>query len=333
MVKKKIGSTILLLIVFLIVGCFAAPVWGAEIVWRLGGGTAIGTPETLSTNYFVKLVEERTDGRMKIDFYPAAQLGASDEQFDNLKLGAQDASVDKYAKLRDLNADFNIFSVPYLFSDVDHIKRFFATDTFQQMEKEILENSGIRVIAKNWWCEPRVLLLAKPASSLEDIKGRLLRMANSMPYIKTWEALGAVCIEIAWGEAYSAVDTGVVDGVDSPIDTIYGMGFHKVAPYILMTNHIQGIPNAVFVSEKSWQALPQDIKTIVEVAANEAGDYYYDLIHASHAENMEKIKNEGGKFIEVDISPALKVMGGVVSDLEEANFIPKGLYNYVDGLR
>ncbi|MFZ7134422.1 MAG: TRAP transporter substrate-binding protein [Eubacteriales bacterium] len=332
MFKKKIFINILLILFIQI--CFCTTIWGQEIVWRVGGHFALETPETIASKYFVELVKERTEGKMKIDFYPAEQLGASAEQLDNLKLGIQDANINTIAWLREMHPAYNILGILYLFNDNDHIRRFFETDEYKQIENEVLENSGIRVIEKDWYCGPRVTLLVDPATNIEDLKGRILRMPASIPYVKGFEALGASCTEIAWGEAYSALDSGIVDGMDSPFDSIYGMGFHRVAPYILLTNHLQGNPQAVMVREESWQALPQNIKIIVKEAAKEAGDYYRNLVNTNRDEKIRKMKDEGAVFVEVNItSEILEKIREYWSDLEERDFVPKGLVKLVDDLK
>lgn len=324
----------LILLIFVIaVFCSSISVIGAEISWRLGGKHAALSPETEAQEYFAKLVNEKTGGRMEITVYPAEQLGTDIGQVENLISQVQDAYVNGISDAGYVIPEFNAPFGPYVFASEDHIKRFYETDVYKEMKVRLI-NKGVRIIADNWFRLPRVVLSAKPVKTIDDLKGLAFRLIGQRIVIDLWKAIGVNPIEIAWADAYSALDLGTVDAMESPIGSIYGMGFHRVAPYILMTNHVSGPPFIVLVSEKSFQALPEDIKPIVIEAAEEAGDYYTDLIYGDYDEMKEKIKAEGGIFIEnVDTTKAAELCREAALKLEKEGYWQEGLYDFIQTLR
>lgn len=307
---------------------------GAEISWRLGGKHNVGTPETLMEEYFANFVNERTEGKMEIIVYPANQLGDEVTQVENLSMRIQDVFCDTISDMRALIPEYAIFTAAYAFADNDHIKRFYDSDVYMEMENRLLRDGGVRVLAKEMWRLPRVVLTKRPAATVEDLKGIIFRLAANKLSFAIWEAIGTSPIEIPWAETYSAVDSGLVDGLESPIDSIYGMGFHRVAPYILMTNHVLGPPFAIMVNEKSFQDLPEEIKIIVKEAAEKAENYYVELVFSDIDKMKEELISEGAVFTEnVDTRKAAEMSSFAVRKLEKEGEWQEGLFDFILSLR
>ena len=123
----------------------------------------------------------------------------------------------------------------------------------------MIDEHGVRILAKNWYRLPRAIVTKDPAFSIGDIKGRQLRMPAIETYFLVWEALGANPIEIPWAESYFALERGLVEGMDSPIGSIYGMGFYKAAPFITNTRHLMA-PFNILVNENAFQGLAPELR-------------------------------------------------------------------------
>jgi len=303
----------------------------AKVVWRLGGAHSVGTPETIGIYYFAKLVEEKTNGEMKIEVYPAGQLGDAVGSIENVIIGAQEM----YANGMDWSVhvvnDFGIFASFFVFSSLDHMIRFLETDRYKQMEQEMI-NKGIRILAKNWYRLPRVLLTKFPVLSMEDVKGHTFRMPALETYFKVWEKLGVNPVEIPWAETYTALDRGLADGTGSPLGSIYGMGFYREAPFITLTQHML-MPFILLVNERAYQALDSELRLKLDEAAREAGDYYTEILKKKFTEEKLKMLDEGAVFVEISTRLFLQKAQEVALEFEEKGLWSKGLFDYIQSIK
>ena len=150
---KRLLSISLLILLVLSSASIAKP-----IVWKLGGVHAVDTPETIALYRFAELVEEKTGGQLTIEVYPAGQLGDAVGMIENTIMGAQQL----FANVMDWNQhivqDFGILAMCFAFRDMEHIKRFMETETYQAMEQEMIDEHGVRILAKNWYRLPRAIV-------------------------------------------------------------------------------------------------------------------------------------------------------------------------------
>jgi TRAP-type C4-dicarboxylate transport system substrate-binding protein len=323
---KRLLSISLLILLVLSSASIAKP-----IVWKLGGVHAVDTPETIALYRFAELVEEKTGGQLTIEVYPAGQLGDAVGMIENTIMGAQQL----FANVMDWNQhivqDFGILAMCFAFRDMEHIKRFMETETYQAMEQEMIDEHGVRILAKNWYRLPRAIVTKDPVFSIGDIKGRQLRMPAIETYFLVWEALGANPIEIPWAESYFALERGLVEGMDSPIGSIYGMGFYKAAPFITNTRHLMA-PFNILVNENAFQGLAPELRAALVEAGVEAGDYYTEIVERMFEEDKRKMLEAGAVYVEIDTRPFAEKAREVALDFEKRGFWKKGLYDEVQSL-
>ncbi|MGN6286828.1 MAG: TRAP transporter substrate-binding protein [Afipia sp.] len=292
---------------------------------RLGGVHAPNSFETQALNKFAELASEKSGGSLQIKVFPAGQLGAAQTMIDMISTGA----IDMFANVADWNqnleSDFAILSMPFTFHDLDHLKSFLASDSYQAMKKKMLEEKHVRVVADNWYRLPRILLTRQPVASIKDVAGLKLRMPNIESFIKTWSAFGAKPTIIPFSEAFISMKTGVVDGMEAPLSSIYSQKFYQVAPYIAMTNH--GLaPFNVLMNERSYEALPDREKKALTDAGEEAGRFYVDLIKQKFSDQKAKMISEGAKFVDIPLQPFAEKAKVVAEDFESRGVWPKGLF-------
>jgi len=314
--------------------CFlSGAVLGAEkITWRLGGVHAVTAPETVGLKKFAELLDQKTQGRLKVEIYPAGQLGAEVPQLENLILGTQDM----FANVADWNEnivkDWGIIGMPFAFDNVAHVRKFQKSTEYEQLKKILLDQKGVRILADNWYRLPKALLTKKPVHSPKDVSGMKLRMPHIKTYVETWGAMGAKTIVVPWAEAFIALKTGVADGMDSPLGSIYGQKFHQAAGNIIMTNHLVA-PFNLLANNKTYQKLPADIQKGLIEAAEEAGVFYTKLVEERFSQEKEKMIKEGATFIEVNPAEFAAVAQKVAEKLEAEGNWPKGLFTKVRSMR
>ena len=299
---------------------------------RLGGVHAPNSFETRALEKFSELAAEKSGGTLKIDVYPAGQLGDERTMIDMINTGA----IDMFANVADWNQhlmqDFAILSMPFVFEDLDHLKAFQTSATYKGMVDKLREDKGVRVVADNWYRPPRVLLTSKPVESIDDIDGLKLRMPDIESFVKTWSSFGAKPTIIPFAEAFLSIKTGVVDGMEAPLSSIYAQKFYQVAPNVTMTNH--GIaPFNVLMSEQSYQRLDESEKKALIAAAQEAGDFYVAEIESEFAPQREKMIAEGASFNEVDLAPFADKARVVAEEFESRGVWRAGLFAEIQELK
>lgn len=326
MFKKslKIGFIFVCFLIFSVTAIAAE-----KVVWKLGGVHAVTTPETKGLNYFSGLVKQKSQGNFIINVHPAGQLGKKAVTLiENLMMG----SIEMFGNVMDWNQhmvkDFGILAMPFTFKDLDAVRKFQQGEIYKELKSRMISERSVRIIADNWYRLPKVIVTKRPIKSLEDLKGLNMRMPSMKTYFDTWKHLGAKPTTIAWSEAFLALKKGVVDGMDSPLGSIYGMKFYQAAPYITMTYHLVA-PFNLLVNEKKYQELSDKDKKILIDAGREAGDYYTKLVEDSFKVDKEKMLKAGCQFIEIDTTPFIKASAEIAKRFEAEGMWKKGLFKEI----
>jgi tripartite ATP-independent transporter DctP family solute receptor len=326
MLKKSLS----IVFIFTFVLCFIGTGFGAEkVTWKLAGMHAVNTPETKGLNYFAKLVKERSNGNFAINVYPAGQLGKDQPSLvENIVMG----SIEMFASVMDWNSglvkDFGILAMPFLFKDLKAVKEFQKRTLYEEMKERMIKEHGVRVLSDNWYRLPKVLLAKKPVRNLGDLKGLKVRMPSIKTYFETWKYLGAKPTVIPWAEAFLALKKGVVDGMDSPLGSVYGMKFHQAAPFIMMTNHLIA-PFDILICEKKYQQLPESYRKILVEAGKEGGGYYTEQVEEMFKVDKKKMIKEGVKFLEIDTGPFAQKAAELAARFEAEGMWKKGLFEQI----
>ena len=318
------------LLALAVAACLTASAASSQSL-RLGVGTAPLAPETRALQEMAKMVAERSGGAVKVEVFDGDKLGGSVAQLENLQLGTQDMHSNVADWYQYFDRGWNALAIPFVFRDVGHVIKFQATPAYAELKQAMLEKQGIRMIADNWYRLPRVLLTQKPVFKPADLEGMRLRMPNLDTYLLTWGALGAKPTVIEFSEAFLALKTGTVVGMEAPLSGVYAQKFYQAAPFITMTNH-QIAPYTVLIAEKSWTKLSPERQRILAQAATDAGDWYYKLILDSFDEQKRKMLAEGTVFIETDTAPFAKKVDEVIRKFEADGKLPKGLVEQIRGL-
>lgn len=299
---------------------------------KLAVESAVGTPGEVSGQDFKRIVEEKSGGRVKIEYYPAGQLGTGNELTESLQTGTVDMAWRVLDWYSNFEKGWNILLLGFLFKSEDHFKLFLKSEKHAEFKENLVQKVRIRIIADNGIGAPRVVVAKKPITSPADMKGMNMRVPGIEMYQKTWSAVGVNIVSVPWGDAYMALSQGLVDALESPLGSIYGMKFHEAAKYISMTNHVYSL-YVMAINESSFQRLSEDLQKILIEAAEEAGNLYVKYDKESVNKNKQEMINLGVTFVEEpDIEAFQAKLDGVVEELEKAGMWPTGLYQYIQEL-
>ncbi|MDD9303286.1 MAG: TRAP transporter substrate-binding protein [Desulfobacter sp.] len=170
-------------------------------------------PNTLGWKTFEQYVESSSEGKIEVDIYPSGQLGDSEKLFEDLKLGIHKMAQGDES-ITGAYDPMMIWFTPYLFSDELVMKKFFESETFEELSDMMAKNMGVRVLGAAPYGFYNFINKKQAVKRIEDLNGLKLRtLPNSQLTIKTWEAIGASATPVSWAEIYTAIKTGVIHGL------------------------------------------------------------------------------------------------------------------------
>lgn len=330
--RGALGTMVVVLVLALSWGCDSIQ---PSTTWLSGCLTPAGSPTSQAARFFVSLVEERTEGRVRISHYDTSQLGSGQQQIEALALGTQHVYFGSGSAVSILVPEYGVIDIAFLFRDRQHFEAFLHSEMLESLNTKLLQEFNIRVLAMNWFRMPRYLLhrehfIRGPA----DLKGARARTPNLPMFIATWRNLGAVPVKVAFFEQYLALSQNLVEMTEASGDDIYPMKLHEVAPFI--TDAEMMYPQAsAYIAESAFQALTPGDQEIVSDAALEAGELHTKLVNERFEHELAMIREQGGQ---IERMPAagrdelLELVEGRVEGMEREGLIPKGWFERIRSL-
>ena len=283
---------------------FALPAYAQQpTIIKFSHVVALDTPKGKAAEYFKKLAEERTKGRVKVEVYPNSQLFKDGEEMEALQLGSVQMLAPSLAKFGPLGVrEFEVFDLPYMFDNYDELHKVTDGPVGAGLFKK-LESKGIVGLAY-WDNGLKVMSANKPLREPTDMKGLKMRIQSSKVLGDEMKALGAIPQVMAFSEVYQAMQTGVVDGSENTPSNMFTQKHHEVQKYTTVTDHGY-IGYAVIVNKKFWDGLPADIRTALEGAMKDATKVANDSAQKDNVDALEGIKKSGKSEVIV-LTPAQK---------------------------
>jgi len=197
------------------------------IVIKFSHVVAVDTPKGKAAEYFKKLAEERTKGRVKVEVYPNSSLFKDGEEMEALQLGSVQMLAPSLAKFGPLGVrEFEVFDLPYIFDNYDELHKVTSGPVGTGLFKK-LESKGIVGLAY-WDNGFKVMSANKPIRVPADYKGLKMRIQSSKVLGDEMKALGAIPQVMAFSEVYQSLQTGVVDGTENPPSNFYTQKMQEV---------------------------------------------------------------------------------------------------------
>lgn len=241
---------------------------------------------------FKEIVEQKTNGKIKVELYPNGQIGQDKELLEKMKLGAIEGGVIGTEPLATWAPKIQVINLPYLFKDRDTAYRVLDGKIGDEIFAEQPKQNGIRLLAYFENGYRNFTNNVRPINTVADLKGLKIRVSNSPVSISIVKALGANPTPMGFGEVYTALEQKVVDGQENPLALIDSSKFYEVQKYLAITNHIYS-PCVLLVSEKFYQSLPEDLQKAVVEAAHEARDLQRQESINRDKQLLESLKQKG----------------------------------------
>lgn len=266
-----------------------------SVVFRSADNHHEGYPTVEGVKFLGKVVEELTKGKYSIKVFPSAQLGSEKETIEQVLLGALDMVRCSTLTLAGFYEPMGILSLPYLFRDYDHQWKTVLGAPGQELVDGLSKN--LNVVALAWFeAGARSFYTIKaPIMKPEDVKGLKIRVPESPVLSNMVKFLGGAPVHIPFGEVYSALQTGVIDGAENNPPSYFSMKHFEVAKHYSLDEHTR-IPELVLMAKSSWEKLNAEEKMIFKIAGH-AASVYQRILWQQFEERALKAVQEGGAKI------------------------------------
>ncbi len=248
------------------------------------------------------LVAERSGGAVEFQIFPQGQLGQQREMTEGVQLGSLEATVAPAAFLGGFNPAVSILDIPFLLPDDAAQAQSLRGGAFGQALCETFNNRGVTCIGL-WPNGRKDFTSSKPLDTVEAFDDQRFRVMDSKILIEQFAALGATALALPFGELYTALQTGVVDGQENPLDTIDRMKYDEVQKYLVLSNH-GAMEDVILFNPGWWNALPEEHRQTIAQAFAEVVP---ELIAHKQAAVETALADLAGKGMSVrDMTPEEK---------------------------
>lgn len=254
-------------------------------------------PTTMGAIKFAEMVEERTEGRIRILVYAEGVKGAESEIIRQMKFGGIDFARVSLSQLAEYIPEMNVLQMPYLYADSAHMWRVLDGEIgirFLSLadEYDLMGLSWYDAGARNFYTAN------KPITCLEDIEGMRIRVQESDMMADMVEALGASAVKIVYADVYSGIERGLVDGAENNWPSYESMKHDEVAKYFTVDEHTR-VPEMQICSKKTWEKLSEEDRNIILECARESALYERELWKEREDASRQTAILRGAQVIEL----------------------------------
>ena len=273
-----------------------------KIILRVAHNGSEQHPFQAGFEKFKEVMETETNGVVEVQIFPNAQLGSEEEASQMVMLGLLSASAAGSGSLGTFVPEAELFNLPFIFRDLPHFYRVMDGPVGQQVAAKIEKKLNC-VVLGYWFSGIRnVWNSKKPVLTPDDLRGMKIRVMASPILVETFNALGAQATPMSFGQLYSALATGVVDGAETDHIDLLQERFYDVTKYVSYTNHMFLAIGLIF-SRKQFDDLPPHIQDVVLKAGRESVIAEREEMEAMTNAALIELKKKGLKFYEVDKKP------------------------------
>jgi len=260
-----------------------------QITIHLSHVVAENTPKGQAATKFAELVEQKTNGQVKVHVYPNASLYNDENEFKALQDGKVEMIIPTYSKMTSYVPDWQVLDLPYLFHTDDEVHEVLTGPIGEQLLDEL---KPFNVRGLGFWHNGFKQLTAEhPIHTFEDLQGLRIRTMPSKTLEKQFSLAGATPVPISFSEVFTDLETHAIDAQENTASNIYSKGFYKVQKNMTVTNHgILGY--SVLMNEKFWEQLSPKIQKQLMEAMKETTEWQFKQAVLINADDLRKLQQE-----------------------------------------
>ncbi len=300
-------------------------------ILHLGHGLPTNHPVHKAMVYMQERLEEKSGGKMKIKIYSDAQLGPERVLLELVQIGSIAMTKVSGAVMTNFAPEYGVLEMPYLFRDKDHMFSVFEGE----IGKEILtkgEQFWLRGLCFYDAGSRSFYTKEKPVETPENLDGLKIRVQNSQNAVAMVNILGGAATPIPYGELYTALQQGVVDGAENNPPSLYTSRHYEVCKYYSLDEHTS-VPDILLISTKVWNSLSDQERTWLQEAADESAEAQKKYWAASEAESMRVMEEAGVKITRPDKTAFVEKVQPLVEELKDGKPILYDLYQRIKSVQ
>ena len=265
--------------------------------FRLAETHADDYPTTLGDKEFARLVEEKTDGRIKIEVYAGSVLGEETAVIEQVQMGAIDFTRVSISPLSEFVPALQVLQLPYIYKSGEHMWRVLEGEVGKDILGS-LETSDSDMVGLCWYDGgSRNFYLTSPVTEMADLKDKKIRVQESEMMMDLVEAVGAIPNPMPFGEVYGALQTGVIDGAENNFPSYLSTGHYEVATHFIADGHTR-VPEILVASKDTMDKLSAEDQQAIKDAAWESMDFQKEKWAAKSESAKAEVEAEGCTIVE-----------------------------------
>ena len=283
------------------------------VVLKLGHGLDITHPVHKAMDYMAERVREKSGGRMQIQIFPSEQLGNEKECIEALQLGYLAMTKTSSAPMEGFVPQMQVFGIPYLFRDSEHLWKVLNGPIG---EKLLLAGESKRLRGLCYYdAGARSFYAKKPINTPSDLAAMKIRVQNSIMSMKMVQAMGGSPTPVPWGELYTALDQGVVDGAENNSPSFRTSRHYEVCPYYCLDEHTC-LPDILVIGTRVWNKLSPEQQQILQEATDESVAYQRRIWAQAEEKDLDTVQRQGVAIIRPDKAPFRESVRSVWKEFE-----------------
>ncbi len=319
------ATSILIILLLTLSGCSSKS--DIKII-KLGHGLDASHPVHKAMEYMSEQLVKNSNGKMRVDIYPSQQLGTERECVELLQIGSLGMTKVSASILEGFASSFTIFNLPYIFRDEEHL--FSILDG--EIGKQILKSSEKKLLRGVCYYDAgsrSFYTKEKPINSPTDLIGLKIRTQESATSVKLVNSLGGSATPISWGELYTALQQGVVDGAENNPPSFYLSKHYEVCKYYSLDEHTS-VPDVLVISTKVWDSLNENEKVWFQAAIDSSVIFQRKIWKEATENALSEVAKSGVEIVHPDKKPFEEK---VVSLYEEYKDSDPYLYNLIKEIK
>jgi tripartite ATP-independent transporter DctP family solute receptor len=285
--------------------------------WRGWNIHAADYPNGRGMDRFGELVGQRTNNRIRMRTYHSAQLGQQDEAIQQMRLGSIDFANFNLSPFNNLAPSTQVVTLPFLFRDVAHMQRAIDGIAGEEIARDLQQ---IGIIALAWYdAGARSIYTTRAVRTPADLRGMKIRVQTSDLWIDLMRALGANPTPLPFGEVFTSLQSGVIDGAENNWPSYESTRHFEVARFYSTTEH-SNVPEVLAVSQQRWARLSEADRNILRDAARESATFQRQLWAERERSSRQAVERAGVTVIEIaDRRPWAELMAPVYQKYTGSN--------------
>nr|WP_232226968.1 TRAP transporter substrate-binding protein [Marinilactibacillus sp. 15R] len=277
---------------------------------------------------FGELVEEKSNGTMKVDFYPDSQLGGETDLIQLTQTGAIDFTKVSGAALEGFSEYYSIFGIPYLFDDEESFFKVMEDDSIMDQIYGSTSDLGFSGITYYDSGQRSFYMVDGPVETPDDLQGKKIRTMESETAVKMMSLLGGSAVPMGSDEVYASLQSGLIDGSENNEFVLVTAGHGNVAKYYSYDQHTR-IPDIIIMNDERLAGLTEEEKDIIMDSAAESTEYEKEVFNdAVEKEKEAAAADYNVEFNEVDSEPFRELVAPIAEEFENDEILGE-LYNEI----